>query len=247
MMKILVNIKKRLVSRHRLFCLDVSFVADQDFIVLFGPSGSGKSLTLQAVAGLVRPDAGRIAVGTRVLFDSDSRTDIPPRRRDIGYVPQDYALFPHLTVAGNVGFGLTPGWPWPWTRAQKQRLEEILEIFELRPLRDSLPREISGGQRQRVALARALLRHPRLLLLDEPFAALDTPLRARLRQELLKVQAHFQIPVIVITHDPEDVAALSQTLVCYDAGRVSRIMPADRPGGLGLDFAAAPLAPGVSH
>ncbi len=121
-----------------------------------------------------------------------------------------------------------------------------MQIFELRPLRDSFPREISGGQRQRVALARALLRKPRLLLLDEPFAALDTPLRARMRQELLKVQARFQIPVIVITHDPEDVAALSQTLVCYDAGRVSRIVPAAAyPGALGLDFAPSLLALGV--
>ena len=223
-MPILVNIKKQLTSRNRVFDLNVSFASDQDCIALFGPSGSSKSLTLQAIAGLVTPDAGRIVVGQRVLFDPCQRTNIPARHRRIGYVPQNYALFPHLTVAGNVGFGLKKGWPRRWTRSNQAELEEVLEIFALQPLRNSLPREISGGQQQRVALARALIRRPRLLLLDEPFAALDTPLRARLRQELLKVQVHFHIPVIIITHDPADVAALAKTIVVYEHGRVNEIV-----------------------
>jgi molybdate transport system ATP-binding protein len=224
-MKVLVDIKKRLSSRRRAFSLEVCFSSDEDFVVLFGPSGAGKSLTLQAIAGLVTPDWGRIAVGDRVLLDTEKKLNVPIRFRDIGYVPQDYALFPHLTVTENVGFGLKKPWQWRLAPKDRRRVEEVLETFELRELGGSLPRELSGGQRQRVALARALIRHPRLLLLDEPFAALDTTLRARMRRELLQVQAHYQIPVIVITHDPEDVAVLSQTLVVYETGRTIQILP----------------------
>jgi molybdate transport system ATP-binding protein len=223
-MKIIVDIKKRLGSGKRVFSLEVSFASDQDVVVLFGPSGAGKSLTLQAIAGLTTPDAGRIVVGERVLFDASRNLTIPARHRDIGYVFQDYALFPHLTVAKNVAFGLKRAWPWYLCRPDRLRLEEVLEIFELAPLRDSLPRDLSGGQRQRVALARVLIRRPSLLLLDEPFSALDALLRGRMRQELLRVQERFNLPVILITHDPEDVAALAQTVVVYDAGRIRQVM-----------------------
>ncbi|MHB9073668.1 MAG: ABC transporter ATP-binding protein [Desulfobaccales bacterium] len=223
-MKILVDIKKRLGTGRRVFSLEVSFASDKDVVVLFGPSGAGKSLTLQAIAGLTTPDAGRIVVGERVLFDASRNLTVPARHRDIGYVFQDYAIFPHLTVAKNVAFGLKRAWPWHLSRPDRLRLEEVLEIFELAPMRDSLPRDLSGGQRQRVALARALIRRPSLLLLDEPFSALDALLRARMRQELLRVQERFNLPVILITHDPEDVAALAQTVVVYDAGRIRQVM-----------------------
>lgn len=224
-MKILVDIEKRLWSGRRVFSLEVAFASDKDVVVLFGPSGAGKSLTLQAIAGLTTPDAGRIVVGERVLFDSERRIRVPARRRDVGYVFQDYALFPHLTVAQNVSFGLKRGWPWYLPRGDRLRLEEALDIFELTPLQGSLPRDLSGGQRQRVALARALIRRPSLLLLDEPFSALDALLRAKMRRELLKVQGRFRVPVILITHDPEDVAALAQTVVVYDAGRIRQVLP----------------------
>ncbi len=223
-MKILVDIKKRLGSGRRVFSLEVAFASDKDVVVLFGPSGAGKSLTLQAIAGLDTPDAGRIVVGERVLFDASRKITIPARHRDIGYVFQDYALFPHLTAAQNVAFGLKRAWPWTLPRGDRLRLEEVLEIFELSPMQDSLPQDLSGGQRQRVALARALIRRPKLLLLDEPFSALDALLRARMRQELLRVQERFNLPVILITHDPEDVAALAQTVVVYDAGRIRQVM-----------------------
>jgi molybdate transport system ATP-binding protein len=223
-MKILVDIKKRLGKGRRVFNLEVSFASDKDVVVLFGPSGAGKSLTLQAIAGLTAPDAGRIVVGERVLFDASRNLTIPARHRDIGYVFQDYALFPHLTVVQNVAFGLKRAWPWKMCRPDRLRLEEVLEIFELASMRDSLPRDLSGGQRQRVALARALIRRPSLLLLDEPFSALDALLRAKMRQELLKVQERFNLPVILITHDPEDVAALAQIVVVYDAGRIRQVM-----------------------
>jgi molybdate transport system ATP-binding protein len=224
-MNLLVDIEKRLWSGRRVFHLKVAFASDQDIVVLFGPSGAGKSLTLQAIAGLTTPDAGRIVAGERVLFDAAAKIRVPARHRDLGYVFQDYALFPHLSVAQNVAFGLKSGWPWYLPRGDRLRLEEVLEIFELAPLQASLPRDLSGGQRQRVALARALIRRPSLLLLDEPFSALDALLRAKMRQELLKVQVRFRVPVILITHDPEDVAALAQTVVVYDEGRISRVMP----------------------
>jgi molybdate transport system ATP-binding protein len=242
-MKILVNIKKQLSSGRRVFSLDVAFASDQDVVVLFGPSGAGKSLTLQAIAGLTTPDAGRIAVGERVLFDSRENIRVPARQRDVGYVFQDYALFPHLSVAQNVAFGLKGSRPWHLPRGNRLLLEKMLELFELTPLRGSLPRDLSGGQRQRVALARALIRRPSLLLLDEPFSALDALLRAKMRRELLKVREHFQTPMILISHDPEDVAALAQTVVVYDAGRVSQIMPGSKiPGEVGGTLTPLPAA-----
>ncbi len=223
-MKILVKIKKQLWSGRRVFNLEVAFASDKDFVVLFGPSGAGKSLTLQIIAGLTTPDAGRIVIGERIFFDSHRKIMVPSRHRNLGYVFQDYALFPHLTVTQNVAFGLQKGWSWRLSRGERLHLEEVLEIFELTPLKDCLPRDLSGGQRQRVALARALIRRPSLLLLDEPFSSLDTLLRAKMRQELLKIKARFAIPVILITHDPEDVAALAETVVVYESGRVSQII-----------------------
>ena len=223
-MLIQVEVKKRLTAQGRVFSLEVEFASESERLVLFGPSGSGKSMTLQLLAGLLAPDAGRIMVGDRVLFDKAKNVNVPARHRAIGYVPQDYALFPHLNVAENVGFGLPRRWPWGLEKDGRRRVAEFLEIFELTDLVDSLPRDLSGGQRQRVALARALIRNPRLLLLDEPFSSLDALLRARMRQELLKVQERFNLPVILITHDPQDVAALAETVVVYEHGRVSQIV-----------------------
>jgi molybdate transport system ATP-binding protein len=223
-MKILVDIKKRLWSGRRVFRLEVAFASDKDFVVLFGPSGVGKSLTLQTIAGLITPDEGSIVVGGRILFDSLRKIRVPARYRNVGYVFQDYALFPHLTVAQNVSFGLKQGWPWYLPQGERLRLEEVLEILALTTLKDGLPRDLSGGQRQRVALARAIIRRPGLLLLDEPFSSEDTLLRVKLRQELLKIKERFSIPVILITHDPEDVAALAETVVVYEHGRVSQII-----------------------
>ena len=198
------------------FRLDVAFTAEHELVVLFGPSGSGKSLTLQAIAGIGQPDAGRIMVDGQMLYDSAQRINLPPQARRVGYVPQQYALFPHLTTEKNIGFGLTD----LSQQERKQRVRELVALFGLRGLEQRRPQELSGGQQQRVALARALAVQPRLLLLDEPFAALDVPLREALRQELAQVQARSGITVLMVTHDLTDAFALGQRVIVYDAGQV---------------------------
>ncbi len=218
-----VDIEKKLYSNGRSFNLEASFSTPEGSIVLFGPSGAGKTLTLQSIAGLMTPDSGRIVFRGRVLFDSASGINLPPRLRNIGYVFQDYALYPHLTVFENVSFGLRKNWLLPIGRSDRIRVEEFLEAFEIGQLSKSLPMMLSGGQRQRVALARALIRNPDLLLLDEPFSALDTFLRARLREELLAIRARFNVPVVMITHDPEDIRVFAETLVTYEEGKVRKV------------------------
>jgi len=212
-MKVQVDIVKTLRSDDREFKLEVSFVAEHDRVVVFGPSGSGKSVTLQCIAGLVRPDAGRIQIGEHLLFDSAAGIDVRPQERDVGFVFQDYALFPHLSVANGRG-----------TADLQARLAQFMALFDLQALERSYPRTLSGGQRQRVALARALIRKPRVLLLDEPLSALDPLLRERVRGELLQTQQHFQVPMLLITHDPADVEMFAENLVLFDRGRVTHTL-----------------------
>lgn len=222
-MLIQVDLEKELMSHGRSFKLKAAFSSEEQFVVLFGPSGSGKTLTLQSVAGLVTPDAGRIALNGRVLFDSRVGIDIPSRDRRIGYLFQDYALFPHLNVADNVGFSMKRRFGWRSSQEVRHRMEALLETFGISHLTKSFPLDLSGGQKQRVALARALMCEPDVLLLDEPFSALDTLLRGKLRKELSEIQGRFNIPVIMITHDPEDVEFFAETLVKYDAGSITEI------------------------
>ncbi len=207
-----VALRKRLGD----FQLDAAFTAPGGLITLFGPSGSGKSLTLQTIAGTLEPDAGRIALDGQPIFDSCSGLDLPAQKRRVGYVPQHYALFPHLSVADNIGFGLArlPH------RTRQRRVAELLRNFDLEALAERQPRQLSGGQQQRVALARALAVQPGLLLLDEPFAALDATLRTALRQELAQVQKLWNISMLIVTHDLSDVFVLGQRVIVYDNGRV---------------------------
>jgi len=201
------------------FHLDAHFRADTRRIALFGPSGSGKSLTLMALAGLLRPDTGRIKVRGRVFLDTAAKVDVPARKRNVGLVFQDYALFPHLTVRQNVSFGLKPFLA-PLGPAGRARVDELLELCGLSALADRRPSQISGGQRQRTALARALAPEPDLLLLDEPFTALDQPLRERMRAELSRILERFDMPMVMVSHDLEDVEHFAQTLVAFGRGRV---------------------------
>ncbi len=220
---IAVDIEKRVQSRGRSFNLKAAFRSDEQFVILFGPSGAGKTLTLQAIAGLLTPDAGTISIGDRLLFDAKRGVNVQPQCRNIGYVFQDFALFPHMSVFENIGFGLPRKWWRPLSSADKSKVRKLLDIFEITNLSACFPNDLSGGQRQRVALARALVRNPELLLLDEPFSALDTLLRVKLREELLELQTRFKVPVVMITHDPEDIRAFAQTLITYDEGRVCKV------------------------
>ena len=173
-------------------------------VALVGPSGAGKTTVLRAIAGLRRPDRGRIALGERVWFDTAAKVDLPPERRSVGLVFQEYALFPHMTVRANVAFGGTA------------RVDELLERLRIAHLAGERPGALSGGERQRVALARALARDPQVLLLDEPLAALDAHTRAVVRAELQDVLATLSLPTLIVTHDFRDAAAL--------AGRVGVIV-----------------------
>jgi molybdate transport system ATP-binding protein len=224
-MKLDVQMRMRLKAEDRLFQLDVAFQSAKDLIVIFGPSGAGKSVTFQAIAGLIKPERGRIVLDGRVLFDSNAGVNLPARERNVGYVFQDYALFPHLTVAQNVAFPLQRSL-WDGDAGAAAVLE-FLAKFDLADLGASYPRQLSGGQRQRVALARALIRKPDILLLDEPLAALDPVLRGKTRGELLKLQQSFAVPMVVITHDPADVEALAEDLIVFEIGKVARQISID--------------------
>ena len=200
------------------FDLDVSWSIGNELAVLFGYSGSGKSLSLRMIAGLVKPDSGRIVINDQVVFDSETREWVPPQRRELGFVFQDLALFPHMTVLQNITYGLKG----LSKQEQKERAVEFATRFHLHGLFDRLPRQISGGQRQRVALARALVRGPKALLLDEPFSALDLPLKLELWELIREIRENLGIPIVVVTHDPVDARTLADRIIVYRAGRVLR-------------------------
>ena len=184
--------------------------------VLFGPSGSGKTTMLRCLAGLERPEEGSIRFAGAAWFDATRGIFLPPQQRGIGYLFQDYALFPHLNVARNVGYGLRG-----LDEANRcQRVREMLDLLDLSGLDDRYPRQLSGGQQQRVALARALVRRPRLLLLDEPLSALDTPARQPLGRQLRRVLAEARVPAVLVTHDRMEALALGDRVVIVSDGRV---------------------------
>jgi molybdate transport system ATP-binding protein len=201
-----VDIAKAVQSEQRRFQLRVKFQTRARRIVIYGPSGAGKSLTLQVLAGLIRPDSGHVTFNSHRLFDGERGIDVPARRRRFGYVFQDYALFPQLTVRQNIAFGLRDGLFNPSTQSGGERVDHWLQALELEHVASQRTHELSGGQRQRTALARALANEPRALLLDEPFSALDPDLRNRTRAQLDTLLKRVDIPVVMISHDPEDLA-----------------------------------------
>ncbi len=208
-----IDIRKRVGD----FDLQPGFEANNKLVVLFGPSGCGKSLTLQAVAGLLTPDAGRIELpGGVVAFDAAAGINLPPQARNTGYVVQELALFPHMTARQNIAFGIGH-WPAP---RRRERVAHLVALLGLEGLEERRPRQMSGGQQQRVALARALAAEPSLLLLDEPFSALETPLRSMLRREVAALRRRLDLTALFVTHDLGEAFALGDHIVIYDAGRV---------------------------
>ncbi len=205
----------------RQFELDIQFFTASRSTVIHGPSGAGKSLLLQALAGLLQPDQGQIRFDGATLFDASSQQNLPARARQFGYLFQDYALFPKLTVRQNVAFGLQRGWLNPNRTTTDPRVARWLEAFELTEVAEQWPHTLSGGQRQRTALARALVNEPRALLLDEPFSALDPALRGRMRDELQQLLAKLALPMVMITHDPEDLERFGETRLLVVNGRVA--------------------------
>jgi len=215
-----IALHKQLRHDHARFALDVCFASDAQRVVLHGPSGAGKTQTLRMIAGFTRADAGRAVVAGRVLCDSEARIALSPQQRRLAYVFQDYALFPHLTVRQNIAFATHQGWFNPGRHVEDPRAQRWIEAFHLQPVAGHYPHQLSGGQRQRTALARALVTEPTALLLDEPFAALDKGLRERLRAELRGLLAELRLPMLLITHDDDDVRALAEHVVHLEAGRV---------------------------
>ena len=202
--------------------IDIDFQqSTRDFgvMALFGPSGCGKTTLLRSLAGLIHPDDGQIEFAGNTWFSSDQKIALSPQQRDIGFLFQEYALFPHLNVVDNIGFGIQS-----LSHVERQqRLKEMFKMFELKGLEHQFPRELSGGQQQRVALARALIRQPKLLLLDEPLSALDAILREQLRGELRQRLSDLKTPVIVVTHDRIEAIALADRIAAMDAGVIQQI------------------------
>ncbi len=222
-----VALQLRVGDGRRHFDLDIAFASDAPVVALYGPSGAGKSLTLQAMAGLLHAQRGHVRIGGRSLYDSAAGIDLPAPQRRLGFLFQQYALFPHLSVRENVAFGLTT-WRRRLTKEEAEQVDALLDTFELRAMATAKPSTLSGGQQQRVALARALACNPDALLLDEPFAALNPLLRQSLRVELAQVRERWKIPMIMITHDVEDVLALANVAFLVDGGRVVREVDLDR-------------------
>lgn len=216
-MGLAVRLKKRVNG----FTLDAAWEIGDELAVLFGSSGAGKSMTLQMIAGLMMPDEGRVAIDGAALFDSARKINVPPHRRHVGYVFQDLALFPHMTVSGNIAYGAN-GAP---KQERRQRVAQMIETFRLAGLEDKLPAEISGGQKQRVAFARALIRRPPVLLLDEPFSALDRPLRLEMQELLRDIRREFRVPIVLVTHDAAEARSLADTIIVYSGGRIAQQGP----------------------
>ena len=201
--------------RQGSFTLTAAFSLETRAAALFGPSGAGKTTILDAIAGLRTPRRGTIAVDGRVLYSSDGRVNLPAHQRHVGYVPQDVALFPHMNVRRNLLYGSHAG--------ESPGLDRVLAILEIEPLIDRRVTDLSGGERQRVALGRALMSGPSLLLLDEPLAAVDVPLRRRILPYLRRVRDELRVPILYVSHDRDEVEELADAVVRLEGGLVAGV------------------------
>jgi molybdate transport system ATP-binding protein len=203
------------------FTLEIDVELQCQVTGVYGPSGAGKTSLLDLIAGLRRPVSARIAIENRVLTDTAAGVNVPPRAREIGYVPQDLALFPHLSVRKNLLYGYRDG----QEKGHLFNLDHVTDVLEIHPLLARHPGNLSGGEKQRVALARALLTSPRLLLLDEPLASLDGELKARILPYLCRVRDEFQLPMVYVTHNEEEVLALCDEVLEMRRGRITQRRP----------------------
>lgn len=205
-----IAIKKKLPD----FVLDMQFSVPNNILVLFGPSGCGKTTTLRCIAGLSKPDEGHITCDERFLFDDQKLIFVPPRDRNIGYMFQEYALFPHMNVQKNILYGVKPG-----GNDSEGLFEELLSLLKIGHLVERRVTNLSGGEKQRVALARALMAKPQILLLDEPLSALDEQIRVELQNELKNMQQMLNIPFILVTHNWDEAQAMGDQIIFMDQGR----------------------------
>lgn len=212
---ILIDIEKSLFSSKGVFKLEVSFeIQEKEFLALFGKSGAGKTTILRIIAGLEKPDKGIIRVCDSIYFDSYKNINLPPQKRKVGLVFQNYALFPNMTVYENIAYGMDKG--------DKEKVCLILKMFKLEGLKDRYPNTLSGGQKQRVALARAIARQPKLLLLDEPLSALDYNLRLTLQSELKNIHKDYGLTTLLVSHDKSEIFKLADRVIFIENGKISK-------------------------
>lgn len=212
-----LNIKKHLHTADGL--LEAHFdlsIGDGEFLTLFGPSGAGKTTLMRMIAGLEKPDSGRIEIDGEIWFDQNRKINLPPQKRSVGFVFQDYALFPTMSVRENLLFAAE-------TPQQRSNVDELIALVELENLADRLPSTLSGGQKQRVALARALVRRPKILLLDEPLSALDPQMRQKLQDELALIHERLGVTTLLVSHDVTETVKLSDRLAVVESGRIIRV------------------------
>ncbi|MGG7144584.1 sulfate/molybdate ABC transporter ATP-binding protein [Clostridium nigeriense] len=208
-MSLFVDIKKKLKG----FYLNVSFETNGDYLGILGASGSGKSMTLKCIAGIETPDEGIIVLNGKVLFDSKNKINLKPQERNIGYLFQNYALFPNMTVEENIGIGLVTS-----KSEKKKKVNEMINLFDLQGLEKKYPNELSGGQQQRVALARCIIYKPDILMLDEPFSALDSYLKEKLQTEVLELLNIYEGEVLMVTHSRDEVYKFCKNIVVVEKG-----------------------------
>lgn len=216
-MSLRFDLKKNIAG----FDIDVALSLGEELMVLFGPSGAGKSLLLKLIAGIVKPDKGQVAIRGEKVFDSGAAIDVPMRGRRVGFVFQDYALFPHMTVGENIAYGV----PQNKKVLAGEKVSGLIDLMRLAGLEKRYPHEISGGQRQRAALARTLAAEPSILLLDEPFSALDYQVREKLRADLLRIHEVYPVTTILVTHDLEEAFMLGGRIAVINHGRVEQVGP----------------------
>lgn len=211
-----LKIQKKLQSASGEMLLDLDFeIKENEFVTLYGASGSGKTTTLRILSGLTTADKGTIAVDNTIWLDTDKKIQLPPQKRKIAYVFQDYALFPNMSVRENLSYALEKG-------QDKTIIEELLSLMELEQLQHQKPAQLSGGQKQRVALARALVQKPRILLLDEPLSAVDNEMRVKLQDYIIQAHRKYKLTTILVSHDISEIYKMSDQVIVLENGKISK-------------------------